>query len=145
MARQASPAKLLLKSFEGAPTPIYLVDAQRRLRYANAACCQWLGKSLGDLLGQRCDYSAAPGKETAAALGPPPEAFAHPQWQGEICGGPEGGPCEIRSATFHSLSSAVAAQVLVVVGAPVTSVNGGDSDSATSARLGHFAIAAAPQ
>lgn len=144
MARQASPARLLLKSFDAAAAPIYLVDAQRRLQYANPACCQWLGKSLAELLGQRCDYSASTGRENqlpaAAALGPPPEAYEHPQWAGEICGGPEAGPCEIRSATFHALQGPAATQVLVVVGASINSVNAGERDSATSARLGHLQL-----
>jgi DNA-binding NtrC family response regulator len=149
MARQASPARQLLKSFDNSAAPIYLVDAQRRLLYANPACCQWLGKSLTELAGQRCDYSVnlesdpqsppAAGNGTFTALGPPPEAFEHPQWAGEVCGGPEGGPGEIRSATFHALPGSSSTQVLVIVGAPVTSA-AGEHESATAARLGHLQL-----
>lgn len=64
----------------------------------------------------------------------------HAEWPGEICGGPEQGPCEVRSATFHALQGPAATQVLVVVGPAVAGKHGDATDSATSARLGHLQL-----
>ncbi len=144
MARQASPARLLLKSFDQAAAPIYLVDAGRRLQYANEACCAWLGKKLTDLLGQRCDYSTTSAKENqppaAASLGPPPAAFEQSCVQGEVCGGPEAGPAVVRSAVFQSLSG-VAGAVLVIVGPAVSANAATENGGAENAsRLSHLQL-----
>ncbi len=140
MARQASPARLLLKSLGQAATPIYLVNARRQLQYANEACCAWLGKKLTELTGLRCDYSATSVRDgqplATNALGPPPEAFAEAVSHGEICGGPEHGPGEVRTATFHLLGSGV----LVVVGASVTTTVSRGADGSVEPRLDHLQL-----
>lgn len=140
MARQASPARLLLKSLDQAPTPIYLVNAQRQLQYANEACCIWLGKKLTELTGLRCDYTATSSRDgqplASNSLGPPPEAFAESVSQGEISGGPDHAPSEVRTATFHLLGNGV----LVLVGAPVTAAADGHADADLAPRLGHLQL-----
>ena len=141
MARQASPARLLLKSFDQAPTPIYLISPQRKLQYANEACCEWLGKKLPELVGQRCDFTATSTRDGQAAgansLGPPPAAFEQGCTTGEICGGPEGAAAEVRTATFHALGGSTG--LLVFVGAAVSSVTDGKS-SDLAPRLSHLQL-----
>ena len=140
MARQASPARLLLKSFDQAGAPVYLLDAQRKLLFANEACCAWLGKKLTDLVGLRCDFTTAgkDAKESPPSLGPPPEAFAQSFSQGEVWAGPERGAAEVRTATFHSLAGQ-AGCLLVVVG-PAVATSGAAANSAAATRLGHLQL-----
>jgi transcriptional regulator with PAS, ATPase and Fis domain len=108
MPRPASPARLLLKFFEHADRPVYLLDDQRRLTFVNEACCRWLGRTPEELLGQRFDFQAVTtGKDATAvselALGPPPEAYLSDAFAGEVRGGPPNQPPEIREALFLSL------------------------------------------
>ncbi|WP_425615244.1 helix-turn-helix domain-containing protein [Anatilimnocola sp. NA78] len=129
MPRPASPARLLLKYLDRAATPVYLIDGQLRLQYANEACCQWLGRTAEQLQGQACNYIATSGREAQPApewaLGPPPEAFQAATLSGEVLGGPANGPTQIRVATFHAIAepgSATTDQaaVLVIVGEAIT-------------------------
>jgi DNA-binding NtrC family response regulator len=147
MARPPSPGRLLLKSFDQAAQPIYLIDAKWRLRYVNDACCTWLNKQPEELLGQRCDYSAVSLREQqtppSAMLAPPAEAFASPCMTGEVCGGSESGGLEVRTATFHALAArskdsaeTAADSVLVIVGNVV-------SAAADSSQVSHEAAARA--
>lgn len=140
MARQASPARLLLKSLDQAATPIYLVNAQRQLQFANAACCSWLGKTLAELTGLRCDYtttSSRDGQPVATnSLGPPPDAFTTSISQGEISGGASPAASEVRTATFHLLGSSL----LVLVGPPVTATTSDAADANLAPRLSHLQL-----
>lgn len=143
MARQASPARLLLKSFDQASAPIYFVDAKRQLQYANEACCAWLGKELTELRGTRCDYTTTGSREgqppPANALGPPPEAFELGFSQGEVGGGADHGS-EVRTATFHLLQGP-ASGVLVLVGPPVASADSTlQTTSDAAPRLNHLQL-----
>lgn len=110
MARQASPARVLLKAFDQASQPIYLVDGNRRLRYANEACCAWLGKKIEELVGLRCDYATPADHDPQAApnliLGPPIEAFTGAVTSGYVCGGTTTDALQVRSATFQLLQEA---------------------------------------
>jgi transcriptional regulator with PAS, ATPase and Fis domain len=60
--------------------PLYVVAATGRILFVNDACSQWLGSDAGELVGHECRYSAATELTGAAALAaaicPPPEAFA---------------------------------------------------------------------
>jgi transcriptional regulator with AAA-type ATPase domain len=98
---------LLQRSLDLAAQPIYLIDAGRRIRYVNEACCLWLQKKPGELIGERCNYSAVGIREQQPAptnmLAPPAEAFSAALVSGEVCGGPEGA-IQVRAATFHSLA-----------------------------------------
>ena len=80
MPRKPSLARSLVRSLDAARVPIYLLDAQRRIVYGNAAFSRWVNRPAEDLAGVRCDYHTSVGVsgsiELAAALCPPPGAFS---------------------------------------------------------------------
>jgi DNA-binding NtrC family response regulator len=80
MPRRRNPDSELARLLDEAPTPIYVLDDHRRIVYVNAACAAWTGVAAAELVGRRCNYhSPDAGEEPsalAAALCPPPEAFA---------------------------------------------------------------------
>lgn len=78
MSRTAKPTANLLRLLADCPLPVYALDEERRIVYANAACQEWLGWSEVQLVGQGCVYGApqADGPASAAAsLCPPPAVF----------------------------------------------------------------------
>jgi transcriptional regulator with PAS, ATPase and Fis domain len=70
----------LSRLLESSSQPVYVLDDQRRIVFANRACGDWLGCAVGDLLEQECRYSSSAelqGVEAlAATLAPPPEVYA---------------------------------------------------------------------
>lgn len=79
MARPLSPGRLLLRTLEESATPLVALDAQRRIVFVSRSLGEWVGVEPGTLAGLRCDYHTGgegPLTSTAAALCPPPEAFA---------------------------------------------------------------------
>jgi transcriptional regulator with PAS, ATPase and Fis domain len=63
-----------------AAVPIFVIDHQRRIVFANGALGQWLGIDAQQLVGQMCRYQAAGGDDplvaATAGICPPPEAFS---------------------------------------------------------------------
>jgi transcriptional regulator with PAS, ATPase and Fis domain len=152
MARPASPARLLLKFFEHADRPVYLLDHQRKLTFVNEACCRWLGRTAEELLGLRFDFQAVTtGKDATAvselALGPPPEAYLSDTLAGEVRGGPPNQPQEIREALFLSLAEEAATpalsngqsarSVFVVVQGAAAAPSRGSSERGAASRSVH--------
>lgn len=82
MARKTSPKTRLVRSLESATTPVYLVDREFTVVFANQACADWVGIALDQLIGQRLKYSTMGDPEDPtqrlAALCPPPDAFDSP-------------------------------------------------------------------
>jgi len=79
MPRPPTPSRLLMRLMEAAATPLAALNAARQFVFANAALGNWLGVDAEQLRGRRCDYRAGgddPLAAVAAALCPPPEAFA---------------------------------------------------------------------
>ena len=74
----------LLKHLNAAENAIYAVDAEGKLVYLNTAAATWLGLPADELIGQVCRYTSSmegtPATLAAAALAPPPAAFA-----GAVC------------------------------------------------------------
>jgi DNA-binding NtrC family response regulator len=68
-------------------TPIFLLDAKRRLMLFNRGCTDWTGWEADELLGQTCDYVTEPDSHSLqavlAACAPPAEV-----WQGETVTAP---------------------------------------------------------
>jgi transcriptional regulator with PAS, ATPase and Fis domain len=110
---------LLARLLDETSLPLYAVDGQRQIVFANSACCQWLGVSADDLIGRQCTYvadGADPMTAMCNALCPPPEAFAGQLAHGEICC-PASGACafERRSAIFLRITGTDAKTAAVLV------------------------------
>lgn len=79
MARTRAHIAGLSRLLASAPQPIYALDAERTVVYANPACQAWTGQTADELLGRRCDYQSGYRGDGAVAvvhgLCPPPEAF----------------------------------------------------------------------
>ena len=79
MARRRSNITGLSNALGTSGQPIYALDGRRKIIYANAACADWLGVPLGELLEVHCDYHSEAADASGAALGnslcPPPSAF----------------------------------------------------------------------
>ena len=77
-----------MRLLEEAALPLYALDDQRRVVFANAALGEWLGQEADSLVGLRRDYHAGGGEkassEVGAALCPPPEAFSGECEAGQI-------------------------------------------------------------
>jgi len=109
MARPPSPVRALVRLLEDAALPLYALDDQRRVIFANAALGAWLGQEADSLVGLRCDYHAGGGakasSDVASALCPPPEAFTGECEAGKIARpAGENRPHEERPARFLWLS-----------------------------------------
>lgn len=110
MARPPSPVRALVRLLEDAALPLYALDDQRRVIFANAALGAWLGQEADSLVGLRCDYhaggSAQASSDIGAALCPPPEAFTGECEAGSIARpASENRQREVRLARFVWLSS----------------------------------------
>jgi len=78
MPRPPAPARILLRTLEEAAVPIFALDGERKIVFANSALGDWLALPAGELIGRRCDYAAAEtdaAQAACAAICPPPEAF----------------------------------------------------------------------
>jgi transcriptional regulator with PAS, ATPase and Fis domain len=66
--------------------PVYVLDEDRRLIFANEVCIAWVGRSLDDLIGRTASFASAAGNESMAIdlLCPPPEAFAGRRMTGAV-------------------------------------------------------------
>ncbi|HEY2410732.1 MAG TPA: sigma 54-interacting transcriptional regulator [Pirellulaceae bacterium] len=122
MPRPPAPSRLLGRLLDETSLPLYAIDDQRRVLFANSACCEWLGISADDLIGRQCNYAAG-GDEPLAplcgALCPPPEAFAGELDHGEICRAAFGDrPFERRPAIFVRLTGSDGKTVAVLVAIP---------------------------
>jgi DNA-binding NtrC family response regulator len=82
--RSAELAKLLNAS----PQPIYVLDDEQVVVFANEACLAWVGSDREEVLGLRCAYHTSPEPKgpdaVAAALCPPPDAMTGRQPEGVL-------------------------------------------------------------
>lgn len=100
---------------------MYVVDEERWLVAANAACAAWTGWEPERLLTLRCSFHSRPAAEAetdwSAALCPPPEAFDGRSITGEIAWLDAEGRLRCRTAQFTPLSGGGHARgVLTTVG-----------------------------
>jgi DNA-binding protein Fis len=109
MPRKPSLSRSLVRWLDSAATPIYLLDTQRRIVYGNPAFSRWIGRPAEDLAGVRCDYHTSVGVtgsiELAAALCPPPEAFAANLAAGTVAAVAGDGKIDQRAARFIPLAA----------------------------------------
>jgi DNA-binding NtrC family response regulator len=68
--------------------PLYVLDAEATIVFANRACLDWVGQKAEDLQGQRCAYHSSPQASgpaaVAARLCPPPEALSGQEMTGIV-------------------------------------------------------------
>lgn len=128
MARTRSNINALSHLLGDCTVPIFVLDAQRRFVYGNAACFAWLQVEPGSLAGKRCDYHSGlpsdPEQSSLNGLCPPPEVFLGRDGHGQIAWARRDGTWERRWARFLALGSAAddkACGVLVWVDGPATS------------------------
>src|SRR5262245_51741538 len=119
MPRPPAPGRLIARLLADAQAPVFALDAQRQIVFANRALAAWLGLEADQLIGQRCDYAAAaddPIRAACAALCPPPETFT-----GQIADGFASRlatadlPFERRRVQFVHLPGADAVDALLLV------------------------------
>ena len=106
--RTARSANLkLIRLLQAAEQPIYALDDERRIVFATAALGAWAGIEVAELMGQQCSYHSeleSDGMATiAAALCPPPEAFAGQRLSGPLTS-PATGSGSTRTAEFIPLA-----------------------------------------
>jgi DNA-binding NtrC family response regulator len=80
MAHLRSMAADLARLLSAVAAPIYVLNDERRIIYANPACAEWLAISPEEFIGQSTAYHSSPTVEPsglkAAGLCPPPEVLA---------------------------------------------------------------------
>ena len=107
MARPRSPKTVAASLFDASTDPIYLLDENRKIVYANDALAGWLGLDREKTIGLRCDYHAAidlgDENSTVAGLAPPPGEVAKVV-RGEVAAS-AANRIDIRHATFVPLMS----------------------------------------
>lgn len=102
MPRKLSPDKLVLRLLETTLAPVYLIDSERRVAYANLACEQWTGLTTEQLLGWPCEFRQPEGDAPPTidlSLAPPAEVFAGEPTSGYVAAATDGG--KVRLAHFE--------------------------------------------
>lgn len=138
MARERAIANQLARLLGASSLPIYALDDRRCIVYCNAACADWVGAEIEELVGQRCNYDSANSgdrvADLAARLCPPPEAFLGqlPAAHITIAGGP--GDASTRPAECITLTGETddSVGVLVVVKEANEDSNAGDQNGGNS-------------
>lgn len=80
MSHVQSSATELAQLFDESSVPVYVLDEDRRIVFANRACARWTGLPMKRLIGLHCAWhsDAEPGATAAAGAGlcPPPQVFS---------------------------------------------------------------------
>jgi transcriptional regulator with PAS, ATPase and Fis domain len=81
----------LVRALEQSTQPIYALDEQRKIVFANNALAAWLEIAHDELIGQSCNYHSRADADLVerilASLCPPPDAFSGRLCQGRVGGG----------------------------------------------------------
>lgn len=89
--------------------PVYVLDAEGTIVFANRACLDWVGQEAEALQDQRCRYHSSPEasgpQAVAAGLCPPPEALAGQEVTGIVASTGADGILSRRRARFVPLGS----------------------------------------
>jgi DNA-binding NtrC family response regulator len=147
MAHLRSMAADLARLLSAVAAPIYVLNDERRIIYANSACAEWLAISLEEFVGQSTAYHSSPTAEAgalkAAGLCPPPEVLSGRRMRAIVACDRGQGQLSRRRAEFIPLGvkdeEVVAILALVEpIDLPAgveTSANDFDDDAAESAAL----------
>lgn len=154
MAATRSLAAGLTRLLSSIAAPLYVLDDERRVVYANTACAEWLGASLEEMIGRTCSYHSSPVVEAvdavAAGICPPPDAFAGVRSKGVVSASGTNGEAIRRQAEFIPLfdDSGNCVAVLAIVETldlppysappPACDVEGGDESAELHEQLRKF-------
>jgi transcriptional regulator with PAS, ATPase and Fis domain len=147
MAQTRTLAAELVRLLSSIAAPVYVLDDERRVVYANRACGVWLGVAVEELMGRACSFHSSPIVERldliAAGICPPPEAFAGERLRGVVSAAGDNGQAVRRKAEFISLfnereSCAAVLAIVATVDLPadaaiVTDDGGGDAAAESTA------------
>lgn len=107
MASSRSINNALIRSLGRCANPVYVLDDERVIRYANEALSAWLAVNLEEIVGTRCDYHSrdqhSKPEQIAARLCPPPEVFDGQRTVGQIACAKDDGSLVYRDADFIPL------------------------------------------
>ena len=101
-----SPRAAFFHLFDDSTTPVYALDADRRLIYCNSALANWLGANPEDLIGSIHNYDGTDGGQSRKSdncLGVPPTVFEGRTEIGTVARFSDGGNAVARAAVFASL------------------------------------------
>ncbi len=120
MARPPKVAKTLAAAFDRVATPVYVLDGERRLLFANAAFSNWAEGDRPTLLGQVLEYAPASSDADAlrrSNLSPPAFAFTTQTSSGMVAAETREGEWDRRPASFVPLldTAGQLTQLLIVV------------------------------
>lgn len=119
MARTRSHIAGLSRLLASAAQPVYALDAERTIVFANDACSTWTGLNADALLGRRCDFQSGYRSDGSAdpvhGLCPPPEAFQGQRITFDAARRDSAGAWQTRSADCLPLNDDGAACLGVVV------------------------------
>jgi DNA-binding NtrC family response regulator len=119
MPRLPDPGRFVARTLAASPAPLFALDGQRRIVFANQALAVWLGVEADQLLGRRCDFAADPDDSLQAVCGalcPPPEAFAGQVSDGFVSRLAKGElPFQRRGARFIHVASDKPGELLLLV------------------------------
>ena len=148
MAQTRTLAAELVRLLASIAAPVYVLDDERRIVYANRACGAWLGVAVEELIGRVCSFHSSPIVERldsiAAGICPPPEAFAGERLRGVVSAAGENGHAVRRQAEFIPLFNerescaavlAIVATVDLPAGAAIDADDGGGDAAAESEAL----------
>ncbi|MFO0817346.1 MAG: helix-turn-helix domain-containing protein [Pirellulales bacterium] len=132
MSRPRSAGTNLLRWLAESTAPVYAVDEQRCILYANTAVEAWLGVDAEMLHGTRCDYHSPNASDSpdakflAAALCPPPTSFTGTRCSGLLVVRTASGVTSRRSCEYLPLpgESGELFGVLVIVASLETDESG---------------------
>jgi DNA-binding NtrC family response regulator len=146
MAQTRTLAAELVRLLASIAAPVYVLDDERRVVYANRACGSWLGVAAEELIGRVCSFHSSPIVERldsiAAGICPPPEAFAGERLRGVVSAAGENGKAVRRLAEFIPLfnereSCAAVLAIVATVDLPedavATADNSGDAAAESAA------------
>lgn len=148
MVQLRTLAAELVRLLASIASPIYVLDDERRIVYANPACAAWLGVPIEDLIGQTCSFNSSPIAEPLAAkvagLCPPPEVLSGARMRAAVSRGGGNGQLIHRKAEFIPLFDenencagvfAIAALNDMAPGSAASIDDGTDDSAAESAAL----------
>lgn len=99
--------------------PVYALDRNRVVVYANAACLNWLDAKEETVVGRRCDYHSLPSADSVmdavAGLCPPPDLLNAPQGQFLAWRASGAGPLKKQVAHFWQMGGAESPDWLLVL------------------------------